>query len=184
MRRIRVTTVLVIVVAALAFPASALAVGRLQWTLTPKNLGQPLGATPYTLGNDTGGTLRYGNRVFGVDLVWGGGALQWELRHSSPTNVTDHRTIPATESVALYNRATRRYLASGFQRFGVDLVWVTTPRYQWRAYEGQDISGNVRVKLYNTIRSAYLIYGHQTFGPNLTFSPGPYTIPPPNQPSP
>jgi hypothetical protein len=184
MRRTSVTTVLITVLVALAFPASALAVGRLQWTLTPKNLGQPNGATPYTLGNDTGGTLRYGNRLFGVDLVWGGGALQWELRHNTPTNVRDHRVIPATETVALYNRATRRYLASGFQRFGVDLVWVTTPRYQWRVYEGQDVNGNVRVKLYNTVRSAYLIYGSQTVGINLTFSPGAYTTPPPNQPSP
>ena len=184
----RFTTVLIALLCTLAFPASAFAVDPLEWSVTPKNLGQPLGATLYTLSNDRGGSLRYGSRVFGVDLVWGAGR-QWEFLHNrfGPLKFRDHRTVPATETVALYNTAHHQYLASGFQRFGVDLVWSTTPRFQWKVYEGQSSApgreGNVRVKLYNTIQHAYLIYGAERFGINLIWLHAPYTTPPPNSPS-
>jgi hypothetical protein len=188
-RRTRFATVLIGLLAALALPASALAMEPMEWTVTPKNLGQPAGSTPYTIGNDfQSGSLAYGNQTFGVDLKWDNRAgSQWQFIKYSRPGTRDHRLISGTESVALYNSAARQYLAYGHETFGENIAWVSTPRYQWHVAEGQitepgNREGNVRDELYNTTEHAYLVHWHQTWGIDLGWLHAPYSLPNSYQP--
>ena len=106
------------------------------------------------------------HRTFGADLDFGNGEqVSTGLRQFSFRRASGKPgPITATESVAIYDNFTHKYLVNAHQRFGVDLNWVEGASYQWRIIPGT-IAGSVG--LYNTRRGDYLVYGEETFGINL-----------------
>jgi hypothetical protein len=117
-------------------------------------------------------------------------SYQWEFIRP-PGRCATHQ-IYATEPVALYNTAEHKYLAEGGQTWGINLVWTTTPRYQWQVAKGYEPQLPVLsvpepaeglADLYNTTEKAYLIDHDRTWGVDLgwihaPFETGPDYIPP------
>jgi hypothetical protein len=166
MRLLRVTTVVLALLAGLVLPGSASALpSQMQWSATPSEaVAQPNASQSYALGHSVGGGLISGNRNFGVDLEWGGRRPEWQFRRANPR---DHRGIPPTERMALYSTRTRRYLAYGRQTFGINLVWSATPKYEWQIQTPGPVVNNIVLSLYNTTAGSYLVYTRRTVGINL-----------------
>jgi hypothetical protein len=195
--------------AALALPASALAQNPLEWSLTGGASEQPYVFNSYTLGDvhrplscrfgafQCWQDLVYGNETWGVDLNWNNPAfdsvgnplhernVQWKfVRQVNPRFPVVYPAscyqISGTEQVALYNTVNHQYLADGHETFGVDLVWSSTPRYEWKVAIGllEQSTYSARVaQLYNTTEQAYLVAGHQTWGVDLQWLHAPYGLP-------
>jgi hypothetical protein len=157
---------LIVLLVVLAAPAQGSAAEPKQWSFTPATTTAAVnGATPYAMTNDTGGSVGYGYRNFGADLVWGGSGRFSLLRK----NVRDHRALKPGETVALYNSAAHKYLQRAYQTWGIDLDWTSAPKYEWKVVTGQTAEGNVRTALYNTTKGAYLVYQSRSYGINLGF---------------
>jgi hypothetical protein len=141
--------------------------------------------------------LIYGNETFGVDLVWTNpafdgvgnplheGNVEWKfVRQSNPRLPVIYPAscyqVSGTEQVALYNTVNHQFLAYGNETFGVDLVWSSTPRYEWKVAVGllEQPTYSARVaQLYNTTAGAYLYAHHQTWGVDLEWLHAPYGLP-------
>jgi len=106
------------------------------------------------------------HRTFGADLEFGDGAkVSTGLRQFSFRRASGKPgPITSTESVAIYENFTHKFLVNAHQRFGVDLNWVAGASYEWRLIPGTTPGS---VGLYNTRRGDYLVYGEETFGINL-----------------
>jgi hypothetical protein len=205
--KLRAAIVATAAVGALAIPASAFATNPVIWHTQQGSSGtsQPTDTDNYTLANgnrvvrtyatngisyaDTDQDLVYGNQTWGVDLNWytpkyadltdppSGPGPQWRFvrQYASPFH-----QISGTERVALYNTANHQYLADGNETFGVDLVWSSTPRFEWQVATGQSTVGGVTgsfTELYNTTEQAYLIDGHETWGVDLVWLHAPFSLP-------
>jgi hypothetical protein len=191
--------------AALAVPASAFATNPLVWRTNQGSslTGQPMNNQTYTLSDwnrmvrsygpngsygDTGQDLVYGHQTWGVDLQWytptysellndAGHGWQWQFVRQS--GHFGHQ-ISGTERVAIYNTATRRYLADGHETFGVDVVWSSSPRFEWQVATGERDNttyGGSFTELYNTTEQAYLLDGHQTWGVDVRWLHAPFSLP-------
>lgn len=220
--KLRTALVALTAIAAFALPASALATNVTTWQIAQQNDpgasstdlapyagaltelvsppinggGLPSGAEP----NPDAVSLIYGNQTFGVDLTWAPSSgsfgsspnYQWEFLRRPGPYVTQQ--IAATNQVALYNTANRRYLAwacpsdSGcigrpVEAFGINLYWSTTPSYEWQVAKGGNPSTPPYADLYNDAEKAYMIPWPRTFGVDLSwihapFETGPDYIPP------
>jgi hypothetical protein len=205
-RKLRATMVAV-AAAALAVPASALATNPVVWRTNQGSslASQPTDTGTYTLANwnrvvrtyganggyaDTGQDLVYGNQTWGVDLNWytpryddllagGGAGYQWRFVRQYPNRF--FHQISGTERVALYNTANGQYLADGNETFGVNIVWSSTPRFEWQVATGQsDVNGygGSFTEVYNTTEQAYLLNGHETWGVDVVWLHAPFSLPP------
>ena len=214
--KIRTAIVALASTAALAVPASALAQNPLEWSLTGGASEQPYVSSSYTLGDvhrplscrfgafQCWQDLVYGNETWGVDLNWNNPAfdkvgnplhernVQWKFVRKGTTRVLPIYSascyqISGTEQVALYNTVNHQYLADGHETFGVNLVWSSTPRYEWKVAIGllEQSTYSARVaQLYNTTEpgptgtwGAYLVICHQTWGVDLRWLHAPYGLP-------
>lgn len=207
--KLRTAIVALAAAGALAVPASAFATNPVIWRTMQgsSGAGQPTDTGTYTLSDwnrivrtyaanhvsyaDTGQDLVYGNQTWGVDLNWytplyqdlannplAGPGAQWRFvrQHVNPLS----RQISGTEQVAIYNTASHQYLAGGNETFGVDLVWSSTPRFEWQVATGQSnvgTNGGSFTELYNTTEQAYLIDGHETWGVDLVWLHAPFSLP-------
>ncbi|HEX3801220.1 MAG TPA: hypothetical protein VHV75_00110 [Solirubrobacteraceae bacterium] len=106
------------------------------------------------------------HQTFGADVDFGDGEkVSTGLRQFSFKRRSRAKgRISPTQSIAIYDNFTHKYLVNEHQRFGVDLDWVANPSYQWHLLPGS-VAGSVG--LYNTRRGDYLVYGHETFGVDL-----------------
>jgi hypothetical protein len=106
------------------------------------------------------------HRTFGADLDFGNGEkVSTGLRQFSFRRASGKTgPIPASETVAIYDNFTHKYLVNAHQTFGIDLNWVAGASYQWRLVPG---TGPESVGLYNTRRGDYIVYGEQSFGIDL-----------------
>ncbi len=214
--KIRTAIMVLAGAAALALPASALAQNPLEWSLTGGASEQPYVSNSYTLGNvhrplscrsgafQCWQDLVYGNETWGVDLNWNNPAfdnlgnplhernVQWKFvrqgNHRFPAGYpASCYQVSGTEQVALYNTVNHLYLADGHETFGVNLVWSSTPRYEWKVAIGllEQSTYSARVaQLYNTTepgptgtQGAYLVMGHQIWGVDLRWLHAPYGLP-------
>lgn len=153
-----------VLAAALPGAASAAApTDAAQWDL---NSARPSVNVAYSFDNlIVDSHLRYGERTFGINLVWGSYKSQWTFMPRAPPNVRDHRrrALQPGEPVAIYNSVTRQYLVYGDRTWGINLVWSKTPHYEWRVE--WDADGDV--SLYNTDVRDHLVYGRRGVGVNL-----------------
>jgi hypothetical protein len=123
-------------------------------------------------------TVGYGERTYGINMTWGGDG-NWV---ASLPGHGGTRAIGNSDRVALFNSAAGKYLVYGYETWGVDLVWSSTPKYEWM------VSGSgIHRGLYNTANTDYLEYGERTWGINLVWSghelaDQSYTEPPDYQP--
>lgn len=109
--------------------------------------------------------VRYGERTFGINLVWGAKHSQWTFMPRAPANVRDHRrrAMQPGEPVAIYNSVARRYLVYGERTWGINLVWSKTPLYEWKV----EVDSDGDVSLYNSDVRDHLVYGRRGTGINL-----------------
>ena len=206
--KLRTAVVALATAGALAVPASALATNPVVWRTSQGSslAAQPTDTSNYTLANwnrvvrtyatngisyaDTGQDLVYGNQTWGVDLNWytpryadltdppSGPGPQWRFVRQHPSRL--FHQISGNERVALYNTANGQYLADGNETFGVDLVWSSTPRFEWQVATGQSnvgTNGGSFTELYNTTEQAYLMNGHETWGVDVVWLHAPFSLP-------
>lgn len=152
---------------ALALPAAASAVSPTdaqQWSVGGS---APSLNTAYSFKNlVNNSTVRYGERTFGINLVWGGYSSQWSFMPQAPANVRDHRRGPiaAGQKVAIYNSVKRAYLVYGSQTWGINLTWSSSPSYQWKVDANPSTGAT---SLFNTATGDYVVYGERPTGINL-----------------
>jgi hypothetical protein len=111
--------------------------------------------------------VRYGERSFGINLVWGSVSSQWSFMPAPPRpNVRDHRKRPMVpgEKVAIYNTINRAYLVHGSRTWGINLIWSKTPVYEWTV-DTDPATGNT--SLYNRSAGDHVVYGERSQGINL-----------------
>lgn len=166
MPRIRLVTLLAALIA-LVCTASAAAVSRTdaqQWSLGSRAPSLNVGYSFKNLVNTS--NVRYGERTFGINLVWGSYSAQWTFMPQAPPNVRDHRRGPlsADAKVAIYNSTKRAYLVYGSQTWGINLTWSRTPSYQWKVATDPSTGAT---SLYNTVNGDYVVYGERPTGINL-----------------
>jgi hypothetical protein len=205
--KIRTAIIALATVATLAVPASALAQNPLEWTTGQgaSDTSQPTPYGTYTLADvhrpvrvygsnggyaDTFQDLINSHQTWGVDLDWhtpsfsdvlneSGSAYQWKFVRQGRTTVLNPQ-ISGTERVALYNTTRNQYLADGHETFGVNVVWSSTPRYEWQVANGLYNASTFSVRateLYNTTEQAYLVNGHETWGVDLVWLHAPFSLP-------
>jgi hypothetical protein len=163
----RLLTMLFALLALAVVPATASAEIH-QWAVN-WNEGNTLNAsTEYELVNLTGGRIGYQDRT-GADVGWTASGGNFEFRRGN----RDHRSTPlkATEPVAIYNTATKKYLVNEWQPVGINLDWSSTPKYEWRV-ETWRTGQRSTFSLYNTNARDYVVYGKRTFGINLDWEGG------------
>jgi hypothetical protein len=126
------------------------------------------GVTAYRLDNRTAGSaLVYGQRDFGINLVWGSSSGPVNVRFERPSTSPNHGPLQFGEPLAV------RISGGGYVRykvrtFGINLDWSSTPVFDWGIYGG---TGTIRtgasVSLYNRTESDHLVHARRTFGINL-----------------
>jgi hypothetical protein len=124
--------------------------------------------TAYRLENRTAGSaLVYGQRDFGINLVWGSSSGAPNVRFERPSTSPDHGPLQFGEPLAV------RINGGGYVRyrvrdFGINLDWSSTPVFDWRIYGG---TGTIRtgasVSLYNRTEADYMVNARRAFGINL-----------------
>ncbi|MDQ6811780.1 MAG: hypothetical protein M3Z95_07780 [Actinomycetota bacterium] len=206
--KIRIAIMALAGAAALVLPASALAQNPLEWALAGSS-EQPYDFNTYTLGDvhrplscrsvtiGCWQDLVYGNQTWGVDLKWNNPAfdsvgnplhernVQWKfVRQGNPSFPASYpascHQISGTEQVAIYDTVNRQYLAYGHYAAGVELVWASTPSYEWKVAVGlleQSTYSDRVAQLYDSTAGAYLVRSHQTWGVDLGWLHAPYGLP-------
>lgn len=111
--------------------------------------------------------LGYNNRTFGVDLEWTTKGGDWEFRPAPPApgvNDRRRRALTNTETVAMFNWRTRRYLVHQSRSLGrAELEWSKTPGFQWKV----DRQFDGKLALFNEKVQSHLVYERKTLGINL-----------------
>lgn len=108
--------------------------------------------------------LRHEKRRWGIDLGWDSGHAdatgrwQWAFvqRDDWP------QVVDPGERVAIYNTKARAYLRYGERRYGINLEWSKTPRFEWDVHRR-----GARLALYNARVRDFLVYGERRYGVNL-----------------
>jgi hypothetical protein len=216
--KLRAALVALTAIAALALPASAVATNVTTWQIVQQNdpgasntdlapyadvptdlvsppiiqVGLPYGAQSNP--NAAPQSLVYGYEIFGVNLRFTTSpTYQWEFRRQPGTYATQQ--IPASERVALYNTAIRKYLAWAcpggntgctgipIEANGINLYWSTTASYEWQVFKGGNPATPSYADLYDSIEGAYLIPWSNPIEVGLgwihaPFETGPDYIPP------
>jgi hypothetical protein len=130
-----------------------------QWDLTEP--GFPKVNQPYFLINKRNdGILGYQSRRLGINLGWvkRAGPGNWTF---SRANGADKQPVREGEAVALRN-ATGGYVYYGKRRWGINLNWSSTPKYEWKVSK----SGNL-FALRNEATRDFVVYGRRPIGVNL-----------------
>ena len=138
-----------------------------QWELlgTP---GEVMPGAGYTLRNRINDrSVRYGEREYGINLVWD--------RAADLANVTLVRSGADDDPVRFGEPLAVRVRGGGYLRYqereyGINLVWSDGPVYEWMV-GGRHLAGPVRLRqrfrIVNLEHGDYLAYGVRDFGFNL-----------------
>ncbi|UCD28922.1 MAG: DNRLRE domain-containing protein [Planctomycetota bacterium] len=131
------------------------------------------------------GYLEYGERSFGINLVWGNGVLGRSAFFENCTRLGD--PIYGSDLVAIRvawpGVRGKHYLAYGSRSSGINLVWSEDQACQFRLVSRQGSkfgptgSEDGLFAIYNVKHNAYLVYGERSFGINLKWrkAPAPHT---------
>jgi hypothetical protein len=103
--------------------------------------------------------LRYATRDYGINLNWTDWRnSRWEVHGQG---LAANAPITNTTDVAIWVPG-GGWLRWGSQNYGIDLVWSSTPVYEWKL-----ISGAGGQALFNSSRNDYVVYGSRPWGVNL-----------------
>lgn len=164
-----ITLALFAVLAVTLLPSAAHAqppLGTAQWKT--EGTPTPQTNTRFLLFNELQSQpLGYNNRTFGVDLEWTTKGGDWEFRPAPPApgvNDRRRRALTSTETVAMFNWRTRRYLVHQSRSLGrAELEWSKTPSFQWKV----DRQFDGKLALFNEKVQRHLVYERKTLGVNL-----------------
>ena len=153
-------------------------VDRENWQVLQASETSDLAVTPsrtYGLRNTTiDQFLGYGERTFGINLVWRGNTNPKNIRltrgveHDNPS-ASDHRAIKYREPIAIKVRS-GSYLRYGQRDFGINLKWSDTPIREWEIRggdEGEPVKNLSVVSLYNRTIGDEVVYCTRDFGIDL-----------------
>jgi hypothetical protein len=155
----------------------ALAIGVQAQSPTPNLLdwqafggsGAIQSAIPFTIKNVTDKeTLRYGKRVWGIDLVWDKSETLNNLKFEKQTGSGD---VKYDELIAISVNG-GGYLKYEKTRFGINLVFSATPAYEWRVgggEVGQPVKFGEQFALMSEVEHDVMIYGKRPVGINLVW---------------
>jgi hypothetical protein len=114
------------------------------------------------LRNQTNGlkALRYQQRDYGINLDWTTWPnSRWEVYGEGlPAN----GSITSSTRVALKVDGSPGYVRSGYQSYGINLVWSSTPVYEWNL-----VTTSAGQALYNLTRGDWLVHGSRFYGVDL-----------------
>jgi hypothetical protein len=133
--------------------------------------GSPSANSSFALSNtETGKQMRYGERDYGINLVWDGGSTrEWRLERANGSA----GALRWDEPLALRNTTINRYVRYQVRDYGINLGWTTTRETQWRVRggtAGTTIPAGYLVSIYNTVEPDYLVHGARAFGINLCWA--------------
>ena len=128
----------------------------------------------YTLRNlSIGRAVKYGERKYGINLVWGS--------NGHVGNIRLHRAALSSDPIKYGEAIAIRvdggdYLRYGSREYGINLVWSKTPVYEWelRGSEAGSTGGQaksqVRLGLYNKTHQDHVVYCERDYGINLRWA--------------
>ncbi len=125
---------------------------------------------------DTESYVVYGEREYGINLIWrDSSAREWVI-FDAPGTGTPYHDMHYGERFALYNASAGSYVKYGWREYGINLLWSEDPVYEW-SFEGHDgaapLGGDRRVwwtdhvALYNHNLDEYVAYGEREYGIDL-----------------
>lgn len=136
-----------------------------EWEIRP-GPGNAMSGRMYSLYNAyTNSYVRYGERDFGINLVWS---------NTAPNNVTFEREGGGTINYG--DRVAMRIADGGYVRYqsrdwGINLVWSSSPHYEWVIQGGSGpVPLDTPVRLHNTVEQDDVIYCQRPFGINLVWA--------------
>jgi hypothetical protein len=118
--------------------------------------------------------IKYGSRSYGINLVWSPNVPQRNVRFIRPPNSGDTGPLKYDEPLAMYIDG-GGYVKYGSRSHGIDLVWSSTPSYEWRIKPQFQNAGEVInpyhywMGLFNTPKNASLHYATREYGINLAW---------------
>jgi hypothetical protein len=147
----------------------------LEWAILPEQAAittaRPDSDHDYDLLNaKIGQALVYGERRFGINLVWGDPANSNNIRFARRAGST--AALKYGEAVAI-NVRKGGWLKYGERPVGINLRWSDTPVYEWRIDGGaanSDVGMRSLVALYNLQHDDWVMYVPRDFGINLRWS--------------
>jgi hypothetical protein len=147
----------------------------LEWAVLPASkavtAAKPDSDHDYDLLNaKIGEALLYGERMVGINLVWGDPANSNNVRFARQSGSTD--AIKYGEMLAI-NIRRGGWLRHGERDWGINLKWSDTPVYEWRidgGAKGSAVGLKSLVTLYNKVEDDWLMYVPRDFGINLRWS--------------
>jgi hypothetical protein len=113
--------------------------------------------------------LAYGEREYGINLVW--------QRNSGQENIRLYQAgggvIHTGDRVALYVVG-GGYVKYGERKYGINLVWSASPVYEWEVFGGTPGTPVVMGPFYfhglrNTAIQRAMVYGEREYGINLVW---------------
>lgn len=116
--------------------------------------------------------IKYGSRDYGINLVWSPYFPQRNVRFMRQPSSGNTGPLKYDEPLAMYVDG-GGFVKYGSRSRGIDLVWSTTPSYEWRikpqfANAGEAINPyHYWMGLFNTAKNASLHYGTREYGINL-----------------
>ena len=117
-----------------------------------------------------GEALVYGERRFGINLVWGDPTNSNNIRFARQSGSTS--AIKYKQPIAI-NVRRGGWLVYKKRDLGINLGWSDTPRFEWR-FDGGDPKDNVvlpgLVALHNSVEDDWLMYAPREFGINLRWT--------------
>jgi hypothetical protein len=130
------------------------------------------GTTRYRLYNETTGqVVVYGERKYGINLVWEEPDGQTNIRFARQSG---SGALKYDEPVAIYVSG-GGYLIYQERDYGINLGWSSSEVYQWRI-RGGTAGTAVRVGgvlgLFNTHNDRYVVYGERSYGIDLVWQQG------------
>jgi hypothetical protein len=146
---------------------------KFDWHIEPDGSGadvRPDTGHSYDLFNlNVSKVLRYGEREYGINLVWGDlGSADESIGFARASSGSG--PIQFRERIAIRVRG-GRYLRYGEREYGINLVWSDQPIFEWHIEGDGGATGNVirgiPIALFNETHSDYLFYDPRRYGINL-----------------
>jgi hypothetical protein len=111
--------------------------------------------------------IRYGERKYGINLVWGDPDTADNIRFERPAKASG--PMKSGDLVAI-NVKKGGFLKYQKREYGINLVWSDTPVFEWRlafSAPGESIRTGVPICIFNTVAGDILFYDPRTYGINL-----------------
>ena len=136
---------------------------------TPRQPVQPSQQYTYDLYNRTEKeALKYGERTWGINLVWGDPSTSDNVRFVRASGQTG--PLVSDELIAFGVRNGAGFVKYQVRDTGINLAWSSTPVFEWKLVlpqANQAIQTGTPVGLFNMVEKDFLFYDPRSYGINL-----------------